>query len=63
MYFKDKKKNAKMEKSAQRILDLLFDETDHDGNFSAIKFGAKSNNGNCHELPYSSYEPVILEKD
>jgi hypothetical protein len=20
-------------------------------------------NGNCHELPYSSYEPVILEKD
>jgi hypothetical protein len=19
--------------------------------------------GNCHELPYSSYEPVILEKD
>jgi hypothetical protein len=42
MYFKDKKKNAKMEKSAQRILDLLFDETDHDGNFSAIKFGAKS---------------------
>lgn len=43
MYFKDKKKNAKMEKSAQRILDLLFDETDHDGNFSAIKFGAKSN--------------------
>jgi hypothetical protein len=21
------------------------------------------NNGNCHELPYSSYEPVILEKD
>ncbi len=23
----------------------------------------KLNNGNCHELPYSSYEPVILEKD
>jgi hypothetical protein len=23
----------------------------------------KSYNGNCHELPYSSYEPVILEKD
>ncbi len=22
-----------------------------------------SNNGNCHKLPYSSYEPVILEKD
>ena len=22
-----------------------------------------TNNGNCHELPYSSYEPVILEKD
>jgi hypothetical protein len=43
MYFKDKKNNAKMEKSAQRILDLLFDKTDHDGNFSAIKFGAKSN--------------------
>jgi hypothetical protein len=21
------------------------------------------NNGNCHELPYSSYELVILEKD
>jgi hypothetical protein len=21
------------------------------------------NNSNCHELPYSSYEPVILEKD
>jgi hypothetical protein len=20
-------------------------------------------NGNCHELPYSSYKPVILEKD
>jgi hypothetical protein len=20
-------------------------------------------NSNCHELPYSSYEPVILEKD
>ncbi len=32
-----------MEKSAQRILDLLFDETDQDGNFCAIKFGAKSN--------------------
>ncbi len=38
MYFEDKKKNAKMETSTQRILDLLFDETDHDGNFSAIKF-------------------------
>jgi hypothetical protein len=23
----------------------------------------KKNNGNCHMLPYSSYEPVILEKD
>ncbi len=23
----------------------------------------KTYNGNCHELPYSSYEPVILEKD
>ncbi len=34
MFFKDK---------TQRILDLLFDKTDHDGNFSAIKFGAKSN--------------------
>jgi hypothetical protein len=22
-----------------------------------------NNNGICHELPYSSYEPVILEKD
>ena len=22
-----------------------------------------NNNDNCHELPYSSYEPVILEKD
>jgi hypothetical protein len=20
-------------------------------------------NGNCHELPYSSYKPIILEKD
>jgi hypothetical protein len=20
-------------------------------------------NGNCHKLPYSSYKPVILEKD
>ena len=23
----------------------------------------KQHNGNCHKLPYSSYEPVILEKD
>ncbi len=30
-------------KIAQRILDLLFDETDHNGNFNAIKFDAKSN--------------------
>ncbi len=24
---------------------------------------AVTNNGNCHELPYSSYKPFILEKD
>ena len=56
IYFKDKKKNAKMEKSAQRILDLLFDETDHDGNFSAIKFGAKSNIG----FSVGRYEFIVL---
>jgi hypothetical protein len=22
-----------------------------------------TDNGNCHKLPYSSYKPVILEKD
>ena len=41
-----KRKMQRWKKSAQRILDLLFDKTDHDGNFSAIKFGAKSNTSN-----------------
>ncbi len=26
-------------------------------------FISLQNNGNCHELPYSSYKPVFLEKD
>ena len=43
MYFKDKKENASNEKRAQQIMTILFDETDHDGHFSAVKFGSKSN--------------------
>jgi hypothetical protein len=31
-------------------------------NFDILAFSVY-HNGNCHELPYSSYEPVILEKD
>jgi hypothetical protein len=28
-----------------------------------VVFWLLDDNGNCHKLPYSSYEPVILEKD
>ncbi len=31
--------------------------------FQAHHLTTNMNNGNCHKLPYSSYEPVILEKD
>ena len=43
MFFKEKKKNEDKERYSQKILDLLFVKTDHDGHFSAIKFGGKSN--------------------
>jgi hypothetical protein len=43
MYFNDKKKYENREKHTQQILDVLFVKTDHNGHFSAIKFGGKSN--------------------
>ena len=43
VFFKDKQINENNERYAQKILDLLFVKTDHDGHFSAIKFGGKSN--------------------
>jgi hypothetical protein len=51
----NKKVGKKMSRKIVPEMKIMYD--------AALAMTVLLNNSNCHELPCSSYEPVILEKD